>query len=53
MKLIKSLTITGNPMGLVREHVWLDMSTPGRADFTVRSSEPLTGIVQMAMGDAS
>ncbi len=53
MKLIKSLTINGEPVGLVREHVWLDMSTPGRADFTVRSSEPLTGIVQLAIGDAS
>jgi hypothetical protein len=53
MKLIKSLTINGAPMGLVREHVCLDMSTPGRADFTVRSPVPLTGIVQLSMRDAS
>jgi len=53
MKLIKSLTVNGKTMGLVNEHVWLDMSTPGRADFTVRSAEPLTGIVQLAIGDAA
>lgn len=53
MKLIKSLTVNGKTMGLVKEHVWLDMSTPGRADFTVRSAGPLTGIVQLAIGDAA
>lgn len=50
MKLIKSITINGKPMGLVREHVCLDISTPGRADFTVRSPQPLSGIVQMSIG---
>lgn len=39
-------------MGLVREHIWLDISTPARADFTVRSPGPLTGIVQLAIGAA-
>jgi hypothetical protein len=52
MKLIKSITIDGKPMGLVREHVWLDLSTPGRAEFTVRSAAALKGVVQMSIGDA-
>lgn len=53
MKLIKQLTINGQPIGLVREHIWLDISTPGRADFTVRSSEKLSGIVQFTIGNAA
>ncbi|MCP3941383.1 MAG: hypothetical protein GY710_07860 [Desulfobacteraceae bacterium] len=53
MKLVKSLTINGEPLGLVREHVWLDMSTPGRADFTVRSPVALSGIVHLCIGDAA
>jgi len=52
MKLIKELYINDKPAGLVREHVFLDISTPGRADFTVRSASPLSGIVHMVIGDA-
>ncbi len=53
MKLVKKLYINDKPAGLVKEHVCLDISTPGRADFTVRSTEPLSGIVHLAIGDAS
>lgn len=52
MKLIKEISVNGKSLGLVREHVWLDMSTPGRADFTVRSKESLSGIVQFSIGTA-
>ena len=52
MKLIKRITVAGTEVGFVREHVWLDVSTPGRADFTVRSSSPLSGVVQMSLGVA-
>nr|WP_321399372.1 hypothetical protein [uncultured Desulfobacter sp.] len=52
MKLIKRITVAGMEVGLVREHVWLDVSTPGRADFTVRRSTPLSGVVQMWLGVA-
>jgi len=53
MKLIKSLAVGGKPVGLVREDVRLDISTPGRADFTVRSPVALSGIVQFLMGYAA
>ncbi|MGB3222514.1 MAG: hypothetical protein WBB23_06915 [Desulforhopalus sp.] len=52
MKLVKELYINDTPVGLVREHIFLDISTPGRADFTVRSTEPLSGIVQLSIGAA-
>jgi len=52
MKLIKRITVAGTEVGLVREHVWLDVCTPGRADFTVRSSSALSGIVRMSLGVA-
>jgi hypothetical protein len=53
MKLVKNLYINDKPFGLVKEHIYLDVSTPGRADFTVRSPSPLSGIVHLAIGDAS
>jgi hypothetical protein len=53
MKLIKTLTINGTSVGLVKDHVFLDIATPGRADFTVRSAAPLSGIVNLAIADAS
>lgn len=53
MKLAKTLTVNGSPVGLVSEHIALDLSTPGRADFTVRSSAPLSGIVHYAFGDTA
>jgi hypothetical protein len=52
MKLLKKLYINDQPVGLVKEHIYLDISTPGRADFTVRSGAPLSGIVHFAIGDA-
>jgi len=52
VKLLKTLTVAGTPVPLVREHVSLDISTPGRADLTVISEKPLSGIVKMAIGDA-
>jgi hypothetical protein len=52
MKLVKKLFVNDTPVGLVREHVFLDISTPGRADFTVRGTAPLSGIVHFEIGDA-
>jgi len=52
MKLLKSLSVNGEAVGLVREYIWLDMATPGRADFTVRSPKPLSGVVQFYIGAA-
>ncbi len=52
MKLVKKLTVNGQEVGLVRDHVWLDISTPGRADFTVRSPKALSGAVQLHIGVA-
>ena len=53
MKLVKHLTVDGKAVGLVREHVCLDLSTPGRGDFTVRSTGPLQGLVEFSIKDAS
>lgn len=52
MKLEKRLAVNGVPVPLVREHICLDVSTPGRADVTVISDKPLKGVVTMAIGDA-
>lgn len=53
MKLNKTLLINGEPFGLVKDHVFLDLSTPGRASFTVKSKVPLKGLVQFSIGAAS
>lgn len=52
MKLVKAIYINGKEFHLVRDHVWLDLATPGRADFTIKSEEPLSGIVSFFMRDS-
>lgn len=50
MRLEKRLFIDGEETGLVSEHVALDLSTPGRADLTVKAAQPLAGLVQLSIG---
>nr|WP_186352908.1 hypothetical protein [Pseudomonas koreensis] len=46
----KKLTINGAPVRLVKEDVRLDATSPGRANFTVQSAEPLKGLVTLDIG---
>lgn len=50
MKLHKVLSINGAPVCLVKEDVRLDATSPGRANFTVQSAEPLKGLVTLDIG---
>lgn len=50
MQLHKRLTVNGEPVPLIDDDVRLDLSSPGRAAFTVRSSSPLKGLVQLDLG---
>lgn len=50
MKLHKVLAINGAPIALVKEDVRLDLSSPGRANFTVQSTAPLKGLVTLDIG---
>lgn len=50
MKLHKVLSINGAPVRLVKEDVRLDATSPGRANFTVQSAEPLKGLVTLDIG---
>ncbi|MGP6422628.1 hypothetical protein [Pseudomonas pharyngis] len=50
MKLHKVLSINGAPVPLVKEDVRLDATSPGRANFTVQSAEPLKGLVTLDIG---
>ena len=50
MKLHKVLSINGAPVRLVKEDVRLDTTSPGRANFTVQSAEPLKGLVTLDIG---
>lgn len=50
MKLHKVLAINGTPVPLVKEDVRLDATSPGRANFTVQSAEPLKGLVTLDIG---
>ncbi|MCX2545360.1 hypothetical protein [Pseudomonas sp. COW5] len=50
MKLHKVLAINGAPVPLVKEDVRLDATSPGRANFTVQSAEPLKGLVTLDIG---
>lgn len=50
MKLHKVLAINGAPVPLVKEDVRLDAASPGRANFTVQSAEPLKGLVTLDIG---
>ncbi|WP_448649431.1 hypothetical protein [Pseudomonas corrugata] len=50
MKLHKVLAINGAPIALVKEDVRLDVTSPGRANFTVQSTTPLKGLVTLDIG---
>lgn len=50
MKLHKVLSINGAPVRLVKEDVRLHAASPGRANFTVQSAEPLKGLVTLDIG---
>ncbi|WP_419174393.1 hypothetical protein [Desulfosediminicola sp.] len=46
----KSLRINNLEYKLIKEQVLLDLATPGRADFIVKSEKPLAGIVNFSIG---
>jgi hypothetical protein len=50
VKLHKKLAINGVPITLIKEDVRLDATSPGRANFTVQSAEPLKGLVTLDIG---
>ena len=50
MRIKKHLYVNDQPTPLVRDHTALDLSTPGRADFTVQSRVKLSGIVHFEIG---
>jgi hypothetical protein len=50
LKLHKVLAINGTPIALVKEDVRLDVTSPGRANFTVQSRTPLKGLVTLDIG---
>jgi hypothetical protein len=50
MKLHKLLTINGEPVAMNTDDVRLNLFSPGRAAFTVASSDKITGIVQFSVG---
>lgn len=50
MKLHKVLAINGTPLALVKEDVRLDATSPGRATFTIKSAEPVKGLVTLDIG---
>ena len=45
MKIIKTLLVNNQEVGLVSEDIRLELSSPGRATFVVRSNKPLDQIV--------
>jgi len=53
MRLLKVLTVSGNQSPLVKEDVRLELSAPGRANFTVIADESLSGIVTLDIGFSS
>jgi len=50
MKLHKVLAINGAPFALVKEDVRLDVTSPGRATFTIQSLVPVKGLVTLDIG---
>lgn len=50
MKLHKVLAINGAPFALVKEDVRLDVTSPGRATFTIQSTVPVKGLVTLDIG---
>ncbi|MGT3071946.1 hypothetical protein [Pseudomonas putida] len=50
MKLHKVLSIGGALHDLVKDDVRLDLGTPGRAQFTIKSTAPVSGLVTLDIG---
>lgn len=50
MKLHKVLSIGGTVHDLVKDDVRLDLATPGRAQFTIKSTAPVSGLVTLDIG---
>lgn len=50
MKLHKVLSIGGALHDLVKDDVRLDLATPGRAQFTIKSTVPVSGLVTLDIG---
>ena len=50
MKLHKVLSIGGAVHDLVKDDVRLDLATPGRAQFTIKSTVPVSGLVTLDIG---
>ncbi len=50
MKLHKVLTVNGQAFELVSEEVRLDLRTPGRANFVVKTEQTLRGLVTLDIG---
>lgn len=50
MKIIKTLKVNNVEVGLVSDDVRLELSSPGRATFVVRSEQPLSQIVTFDAG---
>ena len=49
MKLHKNLLINNTLVGLVSENIQLELNTPGRGVFVVKSEKKLKGLVQLSM----
>ncbi|MFK0311908.1 hypothetical protein ACIQUF_11760 [Pseudomonas sp. NPDC090233] len=50
MKLHKVLSIGGTVHDLVKDDVRLELATPGRAQFTIKSTGPVSGLVTLDIG---
>lgn len=50
MKLHKVLRIAGIEHDLVKDDVRLELATPGRAQFTIKSTAPVSGLVTLDIG---
>lgn len=50
MKLHKVLRIAGTEYAAIKDDVRLELATPGRAQFTIKSSAPVSGLVTLDIG---
>lgn len=50
MKLVKTLRVNNQPFTVVDDEIRLDLTSPGRANFSVISDQTLSGIVQLDIG---
>ncbi|MGL1932166.1 MAG: hypothetical protein OCC45_10445 [Desulfotalea sp.] len=53
MKINKNITVNDQSLPLVKDHTAIDISTPGRADFTVQAKSALSGVVDFMVGTTS